>query len=157
MNKEEFLRILHSATQELLTLTHVYISDPLPDICCYRHKHLPGREVGPIIAEREVVDLFWHDGRVPEWITIVVGEIRDNQTVVHLTASKNDIDPDADEWQANWAKIGPPTRDLLPFLLRLPPCPKGWRLLTNGIPDMARSLAENELPDLPVPERTNTL
>lgn len=143
MTRQQFLELLRKATQETLALTRRYVADPLPGACAYRFKTLPAMQVGPALDAEEIADVCWQSGAVPEWITIVVASVEDGRTIFDLTCSHNYIDPTTTEWRERWASVGQPTRDLLPFTLRLPVLPKGWRIQAGGLPDMARSVAEH--------------
>ena len=91
---------------------------------------------------------------MPEWITIVVGAVEQGETILHLICSQRRVDLASAQWRENWSHNGNENRVLRPFLLRLLPLPKGWRVLTNGIPDMARSVAEHGKFHLPQQSRT---
>ena len=50
---------------------------------------------------------------------------------------------DPEEYREKSAVVSPRVRDFLPFLMRMPPPPEGWRIKIGGVPDMPRSLAEH--------------
>jgi hypothetical protein len=143
MTHHEFRELLRRAVQETVVHTRLYVLDLLPDECWFRcHTLLPMWEM-PLLGEDEVIEALWSGGRVPDEIRIIVASVEEGRTVVHLLHSRVYIDPISPEWEENWASISEGVRVFYPFLIRIPRPPTGWRIVVNGLPDLARSVAEN--------------
>jgi hypothetical protein len=143
MTSQEFRNLLERATQEVLAETRRYVEDVLPNECGYRCVTGPPRWDEPILDAAAVVGLLWRDGQTPEWIKVVVTSVEADRTVLHLLCGETSIDPTSAECKDAWARIRQPARELLPFLVLLPPVPAGWRVMVDGRPDMDRSVSEH--------------
>ena len=152
MDKETFRRHLHEATNDVFSETRKYVTDELPSGCLYLISHNLGFNpnvvdkqsfpedaqyndfyVGPLDATG-VVDHLWRNGRVPQWINTAVHTTDASYTYFLLGCSGcftalEDFD-----------HAGRP----VPFSLRIPLPPPGWRLKDErGMTDMRKSLETN--------------
>ncbi len=126
MDRDEFRRLLARCTAECLTLSRQYLLDDLPDDVFYwlypnqSHDKLPldddvvvhpndtlaTPEAHHELALDGAVDFLWRNGRIPEWVDIMVSDISDNRTCVELlccgrfTASRH-------RWRYSKAGRGP--------------------------------------------------
>lgn len=145
MTKLEFRDRLILAGELARRFAASYVIDPLPELLCFtlarfhdphgrppppgKLKFLGGRFVRPQDLRRLSADraasLLWVDGRVPAWINIGVTAALATQTELILRftgrlfpADENKLAPD----------VGcPPGNRLIPFRLRGPSMPGGWR------------------------------
>jgi hypothetical protein len=143
MTQHDFEAVLRRATDATLAASRLYVVDELPDECRYRIVAMPAWEPGPLLDAVGVARSCWKDGLVPAEVRIVPRAVQNGKTVLHLFCSLEMVDPSASERRERWAAVPEPSGPLLPFLVRIPTPPKGWRVFVNGRPDLDRSVAEH--------------
>lgn len=152
MDKDTFRQRLDEATANVIAHTRTLVTNHLPDDVRYLLLHNEGfcptiadgelfREdfryrdilVGPLTAE-EVVSHLWRRNKVPEWINTMVYAADDRFTYFQLRCS------------GCFTALEHPIPENLPipFALRIPVPPPGWRLKDERrMTDMTKSLEVN--------------
>lgn len=160
MDRGVFERNLLRATAETLASTREVVSNPLPEDLAYLIRpnvigwgpgpdiplrseeelfpedDLPeGHFVGPLDAPG-VVGYLWRRGKVPAGIYISIYATDERHTYVLLRSEMRftALEEHRDRWRER----------PIPFNIRIPPFPPGWRLFDQrGVPDLERSLREH--------------
>lgn len=104
MESNEFAILLDEATRACVAVAKEQVTDSLPPSVVYRvfpnqsndDELRPGEEVFPedtlakdefhLMTSDEVVEFFWRNGKVPEWIDLNVVAVAAGRTVVEVNA-----------------------------------------------------------------------
>lgn len=106
MNKVKFRHHLNEATKLLFELTKTLCYNNLKDDCRYIitpnsrtvDEHLNEKEIvilktwnqyeGKLLTAEQMIDLLYHDNKVPVWINMTIDEARPDITVIDLLCSR---------------------------------------------------------------------
>lgn len=145
MNEREFCERLKLAGETARKFAASYILEPLPEELCFTlssHddprgrrgppgtiKFLGGRFLEPAdlrqLTSQRAAQLLWIDGKVPAWINIGVCAVSDTKTELSLRYCRTLLPADENELPADVRC--PKGNPLVPFRIRGPGTPDGWR------------------------------